>query len=143
MTWRKNLNNFRIRSMWYDARTGSTIYLLFALSFVNFILISYRYLLETDPQTEELFSNLWVFGVIFLVTYIPISILIGFWHRRTQLSVENYIQQKESPVFCKLVRNILDIKTGKASKQDIETQIHRFSKAIELMSTVDCTIHMQ
>ena len=106
--------------MWYDARTGSTIYLLFALSFVNFILISYRYLLETDPQTEELFSNLWVFGVIFLVTYIPISILIGFWHRRTQLSVENYIQQKESPVFCKLVRNILDIKTGKASKQDIE-----------------------
>ena len=106
--------------MWYDARTGSTVYLLFVLSFVNFILITYRYLLETDPQTEELFSNLWIFGVIFLVTYIPISILIGFWHRRTQLSVENYIQQKESPVFCKLVRNILDVKTGKASKQDIE-----------------------
>ena len=77
-------------------------------------------MLETNPQTEELFSNLWIFGVIFLVTYIPTSILIGFWHRRTQLSVENYIQQKESPVFCKLVRNILDVKTGKASKQDIE-----------------------
>ncbi len=106
--------------MWYDARTGSTIYLLFVLSFVNFILITYRYLLETDPQIEELFSNLWVFGVIFLVTYIPISILIGFWHRRTQLSVENYIRQKESPIFCKLIRNILDVKTGKASKEDIE-----------------------
>ena len=106
--------------MWYDARTGSTIYLLFVLSFVNFILISYRYLLETNPQTEELFSNLWIFGVIFLVTYIPTSILIGFWHRRTQLSVENYIRQKESPFFCKLIRTMLDIKTGKASDEEIE-----------------------
>jgi|TARA_B110000467_G_C18154900_1_gene386263 uncharacterized protein YneF (UPF0154 family) len=106
--------------MWYDARTGSTVYLLFVLSFVNFILITYRYLLETDPQTEELFSNLWIFGIIFLVTYIPASILIGFWHRRTQLSVENYIRQKESPFFCKLIRTMLDIKTGKASDEEIE-----------------------
>ena len=106
MIWRKSLTNFLIRKMWYDSRTGSSIYLLFVLSFVNFILIAYRFFIETDPQLEQLISNLWVFGVIFLITYIPVSILIGFWHRRTQLSVENYIRQKESPFFCKLMRGI-------------------------------------
>ena len=106
--------------MWYDSRTGSSIYLLFVLSFVNFILIAYRFFIETDPQLEQLISNLWVFGVIFLITYIPVSILIGFWHRRTQLSVENYIRQKESPLFCKSIREILDSKTGKSDIKDIE-----------------------
>lgn len=120
LIWRKSLTNFLIRKMWYDSRTGSSIYLLFVLSFVNFILIAYRFFIETDPQLEQLISNLWVFGVIFLITYIPVSILIGFWHRRTQLSVENYIRQKESPFFCKLMRGILDSKTGKSDIKDVE-----------------------
>ena len=77
LIWRKSLTNFLIRKMWYDSRTGSSIYLLFVLSFVNFILIAYRFFIETDPQLEQLISNLWVFGVIFLITYIPVSILFG------------------------------------------------------------------
>jgi len=99
---------------------GTSAYLLIVFTFLNFILIAYRYLLEEDLMIAELISNLWVFGLIFLITYIPISIIIGFWHRKTQLSVENIIQHKEGPFFSKMMRVLLDAKTGKASKEEIE-----------------------
>jgi len=99
---------------------GTSAYLLIVFTFLNFILITYRYLLEEDPMIVELISNLWVFGLIFLIAYIPISIIIGFWHRKTQLSVETTIQQKETPFFCKMMRVLLDATTGKASKEEIE-----------------------
>lgn len=114
------MDSYWFRRRWFDGRTGSSVYLLFVLTFVNFVLIAYRYLLEQDAYTEELISNLWVFGLIFLITYIPISIIIGYWHRKTQLSVETTIQQKETPFFCKMMRVLLDATTGKASKEEIE-----------------------
>jgi len=99
---------------------GTSEYLLFALTFVNFILISYRFQFEEEYITNQLVSNLWVFGLIFLILYIPISIIIGFWHRKTQLTVENTLKQNESPFFSKMFRVLLDAKTGKASKEEIE-----------------------
>jgi hypothetical protein len=99
---------------------GTTEYLVFALTFVNFILIAYRFQLEEDDIVNQLISNLWVFGLIFLILYIPVSTIIGYWHRKTQLTVENTLKQIESPFFCKMFRVLLDAKTGKASKEDIE-----------------------
>jgi|TARA_B110000438_G_C15536922_1_gene531005 hypothetical protein len=109
---------------------GTSVYLLFTLTFLNFILIAYRYLLENDPILEEVIPSLWIFGVIFLITYLPVSILIGFWHRKTQLSVENTIQQKEGPFFSKMMRVLLDAQTGKASDEEIE-KFRNFLKNIE------------
>ena len=114
------LDSYWFRRKWYDGRTGSSTYLLFGLTFLNFIIIAYRLLLEKDAISKELIPDLWVFGLIFLITYIPTSIIIGFWHRKTQLSVENSIRHKESPFFCKMIRVLLDVKTGKASKEEIE-----------------------
>ena len=108
------------RSRWWEFRIGHSTYLIFMLTFVNFILISHRLLIERVPFLQEILPELWIYMVVFLAVYIPLSIIIGFWHRRTQLSVENYIRQKESPFFCKLIRTMLDIKTGKASDEEIE-----------------------
>ena len=124
------MNIRQIRTTWYDSRMGTSVYLLFTLTFLNFILIAYRYLLENDPILEEVIPSLWIFGVIFLITYLPVSILIGFWHRKTQLSVENTIQQKEGPFFSKMMRVLLDAQTGKASDEEIE-KFRNFLKNIE------------
>ena len=109
-----------------DGRTGHTIYLMFPLTLVNFVLVAYRFLIEGDPLLEELISSLWEFGLIFLISYIPISIIIGFWHRKTQLSTDNSIKYIENPLYSKMFRVLLDAQTGKATKEEIE----KFNKTL-------------
>jgi len=110
-----------MRRRWYDFRLGHSMYLIFALTFANFILISHRLLIERVPILNEFFSSLWFFAIIFILAYIPTSILIGAWHRRTQLRVEQDIAMRQNPFLAKTLKMIIDIQTGKASKEQIET----------------------
>jgi len=102
-----------------DGRNGHSVYLMFGLIFVNFILIAYRFLIEQESVFSNLVEKLWVFAIVFIVLYIPASIIIGYWHRQTQLSVEHYLKRMEDPLLAKMFRNILDIETGKISKEEI------------------------
>jgi len=61
------------------------------------------------------------FGIIFILAYIPLSIIIGAWHRRTQLRVEQDIVTRQNPFLAKTLALIIDIQTNKASKEQIET----------------------
>jgi hypothetical protein len=112
--------NFGFRRKWLDGRVGNTVYLMFALTFLNFILISNRFFLEGDPLLVKTFSSLWVFGLVFLIAYIPTSILIGYWHRKTQLKVEQNLKWLETPLFAQIFRSLIDVETGIASKEEIE-----------------------
>jgi len=114
------MNDYWFRRRWAEGRSGHSIYLMFGLTFVNFIIIAYRFLIEKDPGFEEIFESMWIFGLIFLVTYIPISIIIGYWHRKTQLKVEITLKYLEAPFFAKMFRVLLDTETGKANKEEIE-----------------------
>ena len=114
------MNDYWFRKRWFDGRSGNSIYLIFGLTFVNFVIIAYRFLIEKDPVFEEIFGSMWIFGLIFLVTYIPISIIIGYWHRKTQLKVEQTLKYFEAPYLAKMFRTMLDVQTGKANKEEIE-----------------------
>jgi hypothetical protein len=118
------------RSRWWEFRLGHSTYLIFLLTFVNFILISYRLLIERIPFLQEIIPELWIFMVLFLVIYIPASIGIGFWHRKTQLKVENTLGYQENPVLAKMFRVMLDVKTGTATKEEIE-EFRKFLVKIE------------
>ena len=109
-----------IRRRWMEGRTGNSVYLLFTITMLNFILISYRFVIEQDPVLEELLPNLWIFGLIFLALYFPGAIIIGRWHNLTQLKVETWIKVSEQPVSAKMFRILLDVQTGRASKEEIE-----------------------
>ena len=112
-----NKNWFRRR--WLEGRYGHTNYLIFSLTLVNFVLILYRFLIEKDPIMNELLSNLGIFAAILMIFYVPTSILIGYWHRHTQLSTENIIKRLEDPLLAHICRIILDSRTGKASEKEI------------------------
>jgi len=114
------VNEGWIRRRWWEERTGHTIYLIYILTFVNYILITYTFFIEKIPFFQELIPHLWIFVVIFLVSYIPASTIIGYWHRRTQLKVETTIKLLESPLWAKMFRTVMDVQTGKASKEEIE-----------------------
>lgn len=108
------------RSRWWEFRLGHSTYLIFLLTFVNFILISYRLLIERVPFLQEIVPELWIFVILFLIIYIPTSIIIGFWHRKTQMKVENTLGYQENPVLAKMFRVMLDVKMGTASKEEIQ-----------------------
>ena len=109
-----------IRRRWWEFRQGHSIYLIFILTFVNFILISYRLLIEKITIFKELIPELWIFALIFISIYIPAAILIGVWHRRTQLRVETTLVNQQNPVLAKMIRTLLDVQTGKASQEEIK-----------------------
>ena len=114
-----NFGKTFIKRRWFEGRTGTTTYLLFGLTLMNFILISYRLLIEKIPIFQELIPNLSMFVLLFLAFYIPAAIIIGFWHRKTQLKVETTLNMQENPVFAKMFRTMLDVQTGKASDKEI------------------------
>jgi len=113
-------NNF-IRRRWDDFRKGHTVYLIFTLSFVNFILIFQRLLIERVPILDEIFPSLWLFAIVFVIAYIPIAILLGRWHRRTQVRIETHLQLMNNPFMARNFRILLDMIDGKASKEEIES----------------------
>ena len=115
------------RRRWWEFRQGHSVYLIFMLTFINFILISYRLLIERVTIFKELIPDLWIFALLFIVCYIPAATLIGFWHRRTQLRVETTIINQQNPVLARMIRTLLDVQTGVAS----EDEIKEFRKMLE------------
>jgi uncharacterized protein YneF (UPF0154 family) len=119
-----------IRRRWWEFRQGHSIYLIFLLTFVNFILISYRLLIEKISIFKELIPELWVFALLFISIYIPAAILIGLWHRRTQLRVETTLVNQQNPLLAKMIRTLLDVQTGDASQEEIK-EFRKMLKEIE------------
>ena len=124
------MNETWVRRRWYDFRQGHGMYLVFAMSFVNFVLIFYRLLIEQIDFLGDLFSNLWIFLIIFLALYIPTAVLIGNWHRKTQMRIEHEQSMKQSPLMAKNFRVLLDLLEGKASTKEVE-ELRKFLKSIE------------
>lgn len=118
------------RKRWYEFRLGHSTYLIFMLTFVNFILIAYRLLIERVPVLQEIIPELWIFAILFIIIYFPVAILVGLWHRKTQLKIETTLTAYESPVLAKMFRTMLDVKTGKASEKEIE-EFREFLLSIE------------
>ena len=118
------------RRRWWEFRQGHTVYLIFLLTFVNFILIAYRLLIERVTFFKDLVPELWIFALMFILIYVPAAILIGYWHRRTQLRVETTIINQQNPILAKMIRTLLDVQTGVASKEEIK-EFRDMLKSIE------------
>ena len=114
------MSNEWFRRRWLDFRFGHSVYLIFALTFANFVLIFHRLLIERVESLNEIFSNLWIFAVVFVIIYIPVSIGIGAWHRRTQLRVEQEQIMIQNPFLARNFRMLMDMVDGNATKEEVE-----------------------
>jgi len=119
-----------VRRRWLDFRNGHGLYLVFLMGFANFILIFHRLFIERIPFLEDVFSNLWVFAIFFVIIYVPTAILVGYWHKKTQMKIEMEILARQNPFFAKWIRVIIDILTEKASKEEVEN-LRKLLKSIE------------
>lgn len=109
-----------LRKRWYDFRAGHGVYLIFLMSFANFILIFHRLLIERVEWLNVLLGNIILFTTVFVLVYVPVAILVGVWHRRTQIKIDADIGWLYSPINAKVFRILLDAQMGKASAAELE-----------------------
>ena len=110
-------NFFTIR--WLDFRHGQGIYLGFFIYFADTILIQYALLIEKFPFIDSLLgANLVGFAIIFIALYVPLAIIIGYWHRKSQWTVEVEALFKENKVGAMMWLFVIDLVEGKINEKE-------------------------
>jgi hypothetical protein len=127
---RSNNNWFRRR--WLDFRQGHSIYLIFIMTFANFITIQYKLVLEKVPAVDTLTGgSIFGFAIFFIALYVPIGILIGYWHRKSQWKVEAEALFKENRIGAVMWLFVIDLIDGKVSekeKQEMREMLQKITK---------------
>ena len=103
---------------WLDFRNGHSIYLAFILTFVNFILITYNFAVTRIPVLGGIADNIFAFTALFIAVYIPSAIIIGYWHRKKQYSVENEAWLRENWVWAWISMYQIRLIEGKATPEE-------------------------
>ena len=110
-------NFFRIR--WLDFRQGHGIYLAFFIYFADTILIQYNLLIDRLPFLDPfLGANIIGFAIIFMALYVPLAIIIGYWHRKSQWTVEVEALFKENKVGAMMWLFVIDLVEGKINEKE-------------------------
>ena len=114
---KKNNNWFRRR--WLDFRQGHSIYLIFLMTFANFIVIQYRLLIDRMPSIDSLTGgNIIGFAMTFIAIYVPLAIIIGYWHRKSQWRVEAEALFNENRIGATMWLFVIDLIDGKITEQE-------------------------
>jgi hypothetical protein len=114
--------NFRshnwVRRRWLDFRNGHSIYLIFIMTFANFVTIQYQLLLQRVPAIHQLNINIWIFAIIFVAIYIPLGMIIGYWHRKNQFSVEAEALFNQNQIGATINLFLIDLIDGKVTEEE-------------------------
>lgn len=127
MKYKKDNSWFRRR--WLDFRQGHSIYLIFIMTFANFITIQYKLLLDKIPSVDALTGgNIIGFALLFIALYVPLGIIIGYWHRKSQWKVEAEALFKENKIGATMWLFVIDLIDGKVTEQDKKEMREMLSK---------------
>jgi len=104
----------RLIRWWVYFRRGHSTYLTFLLSFLNFIVIQYKLVIESIPSLYAMFPNLIKFVVIFLLIYPPMSVLVGWLDfKKGAVPVESAVGALASPWAKDVARSLSLICEGR------------------------------
>ena len=110
-------NFFTIR--WLDFRHGQGIYLGFFIYFADTIFIQYALLIEKFPFIDSLLgANIVGFAITFIALYVPLATIIGYWHRKSQWTVEVEALFKENKVGAMMWIFVIDLVEGKINEKE-------------------------
>ncbi|MGZ5509446.1 MAG: hypothetical protein ACXWFC_03085 [Nitrososphaeraceae archaeon] len=116
---KRNNNFFRIR--WLDFRQGHGIYLAFLIYFADSILIQYALLIERFPFIDWLVGgNMVGFAITFIALYVPLAIIIGYWHRKNQWKIEVEALFKENELGATMWLFVIDLVDGKITEKEMQ-----------------------
>ncbi len=95
-----------VKHIWFEFRQGHGIYLSFIPSFVNFILLTYNFLIVPNSSLSFL-SNIVLYSVLLVALYVPCGVVVGRLHNKRQLPIEMTVQADSNP-YWKLLFTRLD-----------------------------------
>jgi hypothetical protein len=102
-----------------DFRQGHGIYLAFFIYFADSILIQYNLLIDRLPFLDRFVgANIVEFAIIFIALYVPLAIIIGYWHRKSQWTVEVEALFKENTLGATMWLFVIDLVEGKISEKE-------------------------
>jgi hypothetical protein len=89
------------------------------MTFANFIVIQYRLLIDRMPSIDSLTGgNIVGFAMTFIAIYVPLSIIIGYWHRKSQWRVEAEALFNENRIGATMWLFVIDLIDGKITEQE-------------------------
>lgn len=88
------------------------------MTFANFITIQYQLLIDRLPYLAGIFESIWIFAILFVLAYVPLSIVLGYWHRKSQWKVEQDALFRENKVGAIMWMYVIDLIEGKVSEED-------------------------
>jgi hypothetical protein len=108
------MNRNRFLRYWTYFRRGHNIYLIFIISFLNFVVIQWRLLIEQIQLLEAFFQHFYIFTAIFMVSYISLATIIGWIdYKRGAFPVDQKIAAKVSPWAQDVAKAIILLAEGK------------------------------
>ena len=110
----------RLLRYWAYFRRGHGVYLAFAITFLNFIVLQWSLLIEQIEPLRILLGQLYVFAIVFFVTYLPLAVIIGWVdYKRGSVPVDSAIGARASPWAKDLAKAIILLAEGK-NKEVVE-----------------------
>jgi hypothetical protein len=104
------------------------------MTFANFVTIQYQLLLQRVPVIHALNINIWIFALIFMAIYIPLGMIIGYWHRKNQFSVEAEALFNQNQIGATINLFIIDLIDGKVTQEEKE---HMRKYLLKIMRQAD------
>jgi hypothetical protein len=104
------------------------------MTFLNFITIQYALLIkQVEVLQSTILGNPWVFAAIFITAYVPLSIGIGYWHRKTQWKVEQEAMFHQNVVQARLWLFTINLIEGKATEAERKEMKALLEKILQKM----------
>ncbi|MDQ4073973.1 MAG: hypothetical protein M3162_06680 [Thermoproteota archaeon] len=95
-------------------------------------------LIDRVPVLNSIFSNIWIFSIIFILIYFPLGIIIGYWHKKNQFSVEQEALFSQNVIGAKINLFLIDLIDGKITeeeKQEMRNYLLKISKRADKTNT--------
>jgi magnesium-transporting ATPase (P-type) len=120
-----------VRRRWLDFRQGHTVYLVFLMTSATFITTQYVLLIERIPSLVQVFPNIWIFAVVLFAVYMPLAIIVGYWHRKSQWKIEQDAAFRENVIGARMWLFMLELIEGNVTeeeKREVRTMLKKIMK---------------
>ena len=115
------MNSDWVRRRWFDLRNGHSLYLVFVLQFIQFVLVLYI----KFPDI-----NIYGFAIVLLLVYAALATAIGYYyHRKRQLQTDQDSLFEQSRLLASVLEVILKVVSMQKIKQEeIDYALNLLSK---------------
>jgi len=125
----------RLIRIWIYFRTGHGTYLVLTLGFLNFIVLQFRLLVSAIPSLSAFFPHLVYFAVFFIVTYVPLAIILGWMdYKKGSIVMDSVLRAEISPFTLDSVEALILASQGFLAflDGDLETARENTLKSLEM-----------